>query len=251
MFGTKKQYKVFSIAVIILGVMLLGISCQTSNKPSNNDSIGLEPPLTGLYWGMTKEEVVKALGVDNDDMEQISTSNGRSIFVLLYDKEVMGHKPKSIQLSFTESYEYEGKTMPQALVGVTIHYTIDKYDTVLKAVTEQYGEPTQLSENGAAWGSKERSTEFVGKEELNIARDLNIAANRINKDSLITSLNEQLKLNTDDSASTSSRSCSLDNPLIDCVNTMTLHQVEQSNETLLSSEAGLALYIKQAREILE
>jgi len=245
-----KKHKVFSITVIILGIILLCTSCQKGNASGNNDDIGLEPPIAGLSWGMTMEETSKALGVEKDAMEQISSSNGKQIFVLLYEKEIMGQKPKSIQLNFTEPYEYEDKTMPQALVGVIIHYTIDKYDDVLKKMKEQYGEPIQLTENGAAWGSRERRTEFTGTEQFNIARNLNAAANRIDRDAIISSLNEQLKSNVATNVPGPSQSNSSDNPLIDHINTITLQKMENSNETLLISEAGLALYIKQAKEFL-
>ncbi|HHV96017.1 MAG TPA: hypothetical protein GXX37_06020 [Clostridiaceae bacterium] len=251
MFNVIKKHKVFSMTVIILGIILLCVSCQKGNASGNIDDIGLEPPIDGLSWGMTMEEAANALGVDKSAMEQISTSNGRKIFALLYDKEIMGQKPKSIQLTFTEPYEYKDKTMPQALVGITINYTIDKYDAILKKMKEQYGEPIQLTGDGAVWGSRERRAEFIGTEQFNIARDLNLAVNRIDKDALTASLNEQLKSNIDTGISGPPQTSNNDNPFADRINTITLRKMESSNETLLISEAGFALYIKQARELLD
>lgn len=120
----------FSLCFCVLLLSLMTCACQV-RQPSPEETLNFP----GLSWGMTPEEALSALDVDQEDAQEQTSGSARSV-QYTPDEPIFGLSPEFIRLDF----EISGSE--QALTDIFAVYegaSSDHMETLRSGLSERYG----------------------------------------------------------------------------------------------------------------
>lgn len=129
-----------SILLGLLFIVLMGLSaCAVSNAPMNQPEYGYIP-LSGLEWGMTKEEILDTLHLTEDQI----TTESEQVFTFHPDQSLLNGTPDTIAFTMDGQRVAGLDGTPRLIeIGISYQETGDDVFSRLKAeLAAQYGDPS-------------------------------------------------------------------------------------------------------------
>lgn len=131
--------RIFSLLLIYL------IFACLSGCSNNEDSFGFQPPIPGIKWGMTPDEVVKELNLKEDNIH----NNDSNIITLSYEDTSIFNQKADLILDFDMQSEI-------GLVRIRADFPNLNKDDLIIQLTNTYGKNVAVDDNWVPcqWESK-------------------------------------------------------------------------------------------------
>lgn len=158
-----------SILLLLICLSLFG--CDSSEKePASLDA----PPIQTLYWGISYEDALSALGLNESDVTVEPDESNSTQLVTLPEKRTIYGKQAQVKLNFIliEQQGYDGSTIPPlGLCGMDMVFE-ENIEPTLQDLFGGEGSPymqdlySQMGAKGQSWSVGQRPGEIEQPELL-------------------------------------------------------------------------------------